>query len=527
MSSILDYFKSRSGAPLLPNPRGSLSSIDGIPAAAIASANRHVERALCPQAESRRRGKYQKYTEKQRAQVGRYAAENGVQAAVRKFSREFNHSINESTIRGFMKAYLAEVSRKRRADEADLSVDILPTKKRGRPLLLGDKMDTVVKKYIIKMREKGAPITTAVVIASARGLLTCMDRTRLQEFGGPATLTKAWAQSLLRRMNFSKRKGTTKSKDTVVNFERIKQDFLQEIIDVIQMEEIPAELIFNWDQTGLNLVPAATWTMEKRGKKRVAIKGLDDKRQITGVFCANLTGEFLPIQLIYGGKTNKCHPPYSFPSDWHITHSENHWANESTMLSYIEEVIVPFVERVRSDLGCTEDQPALALFDRFRGQLTEAITKLLESNNIHCVLIPANCTDKLQPLDLTVNRSAKAFLQKEFQNWYAGELKEKMDAASDEDEIEPVDLTTARMKCVGAQWLVRLYEYLCNNPHIIVNGFHAASISQSIDAGKPILNNTIELSCDEDGSDDSDSNTDSDLDEFSDDEYSSNDDYCV
>ena len=108
---------------------------------------------------------------------------------------------------------------------------------------------------------------------------------------------------------------------------------------------------------------------------------------------------------------------YSFPSDWHITHSKNNWADESTMLSYIEKVIVPFVERVRSDLGCTEDQPALALFDRFRGQLTEAITKLLESNNIHCVLIPAKCTDKLQPLDLTVNRSTKAFLEKKLQNW--------------------------------------------------------------------------------------------------------------
>ena len=34
------------------------------------------------------------------------------------------------------------------------------------------------------------------------------DRTCLHEFGGPATLTSAWA--LLKRMNFTQRRGTTR-----------------------------------------------------------------------------------------------------------------------------------------------------------------------------------------------------------------------------------------------------------------------------------------------------------------------------
>ena len=40
---------------------------------------------------------------------------------------------------------------------------------------------------------------------------------------------------------------------------------------------------------------------------------------------------------------------------------------------------------------------------------------------------------------------------------------------NDDDEL--VDLSTARMKCVGAQWMVALYEHLTNNPHVIVHGF--------------------------------------------------------
>lgn len=186
------------------------------------------------------------------------------------------------------------------------------------------------------------------------------------------------------------------------------------MIDIVKMEEISPQLIFNWDQTGLHLVPSSSWTMARKGSKRVEMKGMEDKRQITAVFCGTLCGKFLPIQLIYTGKTDRCHPPYSFPTDWSITHSPNHWSNESTMLAYIEDVIVPYVKRVHEEMDTDDDQAALALFDHFKGQLTANVTTALEKHNIQSVLIPATCTDRLQPLDISVNKSAKVFLRSEF-----------------------------------------------------------------------------------------------------------------
>ena len=112
------------------------------------------------------------------------------------------------------------------------------------------------------------------------------------------------------------------------------------------MEEISSQLIFNWDQTGINLVPYSSWTMEEKGKKRVRVIGLNDKRQITAVLCGSIDGEFFPVQLIYVGKTKRCHPSYVVLEEWNITHSSNHWFNEDTMVEYIQEVIVPYVECV-------------------------------------------------------------------------------------------------------------------------------------------------------------------------------------
>jgi len=80
--------------------------------------------------------------------------------------------------------------------------------------------------------------------------------------------------------------------------------------------------------------------MEKEGQKRVQITGIDDKRQITAVFAATKTGSFLPIQVIYKGKTKRCLPSVDFPKDWLISFTKNHWANEAaTKRLYLHNII--------------------------------------------------------------------------------------------------------------------------------------------------------------------------------------------
>ena len=65
-------------------------------------------------------------------------------------------------------------------------------------------------------------------------------------------------------------------------------------VSVVTMEEIRlVELILNWDQTGIHLVPASGWTMDWEGSKRVEIKGVNDKCQITAVLVSLLAIFFL------------------------------------------------------------------------------------------------------------------------------------------------------------------------------------------------------------------------------------------
>ena len=86
-------------------------------------------------------------------------------------------------------------------------------------------------------------------------------------------------------MNFVQRKATTaKSKLADINFKEKRKQFFDDLVSIVEFEEIPPELVLNWDQTGIKLVPSASWTMHERGSRRVELVGISDKRQITAVF---------------------------------------------------------------------------------------------------------------------------------------------------------------------------------------------------------------------------------------------------
>ena len=103
--------------------------------------------------------------------------------------------------------------------------------------------------------------------------------------------------------------------------------------------------------------------MKQEGAKRVELMSKDDKQQITAVFAASFTGDFLPPQLVYQGKTERCLPQFQFPSDWNITFSPNHWSYELTMKEYFKQIILPYINKKLEDLKLVKNYPALLIFD--------------------------------------------------------------------------------------------------------------------------------------------------------------------
>ena len=151
------------------------------------------------------------------------------------------------------------------------------------------------------------------------------------------------------------------------------------------------------------------------------------------------------------------------------------------MLQYVEHIIVPYIERVREDIGT--DKTALVVIDNFKGQVTQSVTDLLEDHNVHICLLPANTTDLLQPMDISVNKPAKDFLKRQFNRWYTDQVMKQLEERDDLEaaEIQPIEMGMPLMKEISAKWLVDVAQYLSDNQQIIMNGFVHSGIPGAVD----------------------------------------------
>lgn len=229
------------------------------------------------------------------------------------------------------------------------------------------------------------------------------------------------------------------------------------------------------DQTGVLLVPADLHTYEARGAKEVAVIGADDKRQITACVASSLAGDMLPLQLIFQGKTEQCHPPSTAAAraaHVHITHSDNHWSNQQTMQQWITEVLLPYADRVslpKSDIVLVLDVWAVHKSEEFRTFLRE------QHPRIHLVFVPANCTSKLQVADVALQRSFKHGLRRRFNHWAADIIKEQI-ANSNLIGLNPF-LKMASIKPLILQWSISSWERLQEGKEHIIAGWHTCCSS--------------------------------------------------
>ena len=110
--------------------------------------------------------------------------------------------------------------------------------------------------------------------------------------------------------------------------------------------------------------------MAEKGSNDVTVEGSNGKRCITETFAISLEGEFLPVHLIYAGKTVQSLPRYKFPKEFCLSVNPKHFPNSEESLKYFEEVILPYVKDQRSKLGLLENQKTLIIMDVFTGQTT-------------------------------------------------------------------------------------------------------------------------------------------------------------
>jgi hypothetical protein len=218
-----------------------------------------------------------------------------------------------------------------------------------------------VAKGVLALRAAGHPVTMLRV----RGLLTaCLGRS----WFATHTLSDWCVKAFLKRNDFSLRQVTTKDASTPVAKEFVavvESAFLIRVAATIRLCKIFPEMVVNADQTGVLFFSEYTRTYEKRGVRRVKINTTaNNKQQVTAMLATSASGNLLPPQVIFAGKTVRClkdiKDVVSTFSTWNITWSPSHWSTTETMVLWVEKILVPYYDQQRRILG-QPDAAALLL----------------------------------------------------------------------------------------------------------------------------------------------------------------------
>ena len=121
-------------------------------------------------------------------------------------------------------------------------------------------------------------------------------------------------------------------------------------------------MVINADQTLSKYIPVGPSTLALRNSKSVKLAGSADKRAITATFAQTLDDAFLPIQLIYKGKTSQSFPKITFPTGFSLSANEKHFSNTEESIKFLEEIIVPYIDEKRAEID-SPDQNALLTWD--------------------------------------------------------------------------------------------------------------------------------------------------------------------
>lgn len=159
----------------------------------------------------------------------------------------------------------------------------------------------------------------------------------LSENGGQFGCSDSWVKSFFQRHKLAERTGGHDAQTLPSNHEELTDRTSYQLASLVSMYNIPPQLVFAADQMGMKLLSTNGKTRITRGTKSVGTIGQDDKRQITVVPVVTAAGKLVTTQLIFAGKTSKCHPTQS-NTDLLYSHSPSHWTTVETQKELVNLV---------------------------------------------------------------------------------------------------------------------------------------------------------------------------------------------
>jgi hypothetical protein len=262
-------------------------------------------------------------------------------------------------------------------------------------------------------------------------------------------------------LDWSERRATRAAQKTPNHWEDLCEHSFLRLAYTIKEEDIPSALYVNSDQTQVVYAQGSQLTWAKTGAKQVSTVGNDEKRAFTVMVSVANDGTMLPLQAIYQGSSKGSCPSQSAPNyencinagfRFEYSNTKTYWSTHATMHSIVDEIIAPYFERKKQELGLPQTQKSVWQIDVWSVHRSEDFRSWIKTHHptIGLHYVPGGCTGLFQPCDVGIQRVFKHSLKRSYHSDVVLEMSDQL--AREETHIV-VDKRIGVLRDRSVTWL--------------------------------------------------------------------------
>ena len=156
---------------------------------------------------------------------------------------------------------------------------------------------------------------------------------------------------------------------------------------------------------------------------------------------------------------------------------EIHRSNTSKSVEFVS----PYLKKVKEEKCIPKKQYSLVIIDTFKGHDNYILKELCDKNFCVVVIVPHNLTNKFQSLDISSSNPAITFISNKYNSWFSKQVSAQLPLGTEPSNVK------VSAKLLHTQWIVDLYNHMCEEKDTIINGFKSAGVTEAIQSAKEIV----------------------------------------